>query len=377
MPSGIIDIIDSLYSGTLVTNATQIAGIIEPLVRSIAGIGALLYIFGSLALQIANNEEINFFPLLRPFILMLLIAIAPTIATAIDGLGNSIRTQITNKTTTINAKVDALQAKIAQKIDEKYDNLLNDPIAYEKYYGEPQADGAFLGSLPSDLKIGFDRASEKFKMDVFNIIQNIALMLVYLAEAILLVLSIGFRVVLRSVFPITLAIAIIPGFGISLVSWFAKYINYALMPAVAAIYSTITFSLLDAYVSTYDVSTSSADFGMSGTDPTSMGLAFTGLLLLSLIGYTQVPAMTNMIVEAGGNASMIRGLASKASSRLGAAGRIGTSGVVGAAKGAYVGGSIGAAGGGVGTVVGSVVGVAVGGVAKAAKSTYKETKSKL
>ncbi len=374
MPNGIIDIIDSLYNSTLVANANSVAAVIEPLVRSIAGIGALLYIFGSLALQIANNEEINFFPLLRPFILMLLIGIAPLLANGMDTLGNSIRTAITNKTTTINAKVDALQTKISKKIDEKFDNLLNDPIAYKKYYGEPPSDGVLLGALPSILQIGFDRNTEHLKMAFFNVIQNIALMLVYIAEAILLVLSIGFRVVLRSIFPITLAIAIVPGFGVSLISWIGKYMNYALMPAVAAIYSTITFSLLEAYISTYDVSAGSADFGVSGNDPTSMGLAFTGLLLLSLIGYMQVPAMTNMIVEAGGNASMIRGMASKASARLSSAGRIGMGAVTGAAVGAVAGGVAMRSGGVLAAGAGLVGGAVVGGAAKATKKTYEEVK---
>jgi hypothetical protein len=128
-----------------------------------------------------------------------------------------------------------------------------------------------------------------------------------IAECCLLLISISFRIVLRIGFPITVALSIFPGFTSSLAYWFGKYINFALLPAVAAMYSSIAFNLCDTYIGSYDIETSMATMGVETQQPEFLGLAFIGLLFLSLIGYWQVPSMTAMLVNVGGVGTIVQG----------------------------------------------------------------------
>ena len=90
MGEGIFKIIFDIYANQA-TIAQTYANLIEPKVRLIAGIGALVYIFGKLIIQIANNQEIDFFPFLRPFAILLLIPLSPQICSAIDSFGEEVR----------------------------------------------------------------------------------------------------------------------------------------------------------------------------------------------------------------------------------------------------------------------------------------------
>ena len=47
--------------------------------------------------------------------------------------------------------------------------------------------------------------------------------------------------------------------------------------------------------------------GVETQQPEFLGLAFIGLLFLSLIGYIQVPSMTAMLINVGGVGSIVQG----------------------------------------------------------------------
>jgi hypothetical protein len=94
MGNGIYDIILNLYNNQE-SIAIGYANTIEPYIRIVASMGALIFIFSRLIVQIANNQEIDFLPYLRPFLILLLIPFSAAICTAIDGFGNNVRGAIT------------------------------------------------------------------------------------------------------------------------------------------------------------------------------------------------------------------------------------------------------------------------------------------
>ena len=53
-------------------------------------IGALIYIFSRLVGQIMRGEPIDFLPMLRPFLIVMLIALVPSLCNVIDDLGNRL-----------------------------------------------------------------------------------------------------------------------------------------------------------------------------------------------------------------------------------------------------------------------------------------------
>lgn len=307
MGEGIYSIIADLYAGRL-GDASVMAEFIEEYMRVVMAAGALIYIFGKLIVQMSNNEDISIIPYLRPFAIVLILPFSGAICDAIDATGNAIRDKVTTENTTVADKIRKQSAAIREKVDEKWDLIGNDPAKYQEVMGSSRQDDSFLGTdVLSDMKLTFARLSEDFKMQLLSAIQDILLAIMYIAECALLLISISFRLILRMGFPITIALAIFPGFTSAVASWFGRYINYALLPAVAALYSSIAFKLCEDYITSYDVAAATADMGIETQQPEFMGLAFIAILILSLVGYLQVPSMTAMLVSVGGVGQMIQG----------------------------------------------------------------------
>lgn len=199
----------------------------------------------------------------------------------------------------------------------------------------------------------------------------------YIAECCVLLISIAFRIVLRIGFPITVALCIFPGFTNSLAMWFGKYINFAIMPAVAAMYSSIAFNLCKIYITSYDVNTAVSSMGIETQQPEFLGLAFIGILILSLIGYTQVPSMTAMLLSVGGVGQIVSAATRSVQSTSKAVSPPLVGATTGAVRGVVIGGASGASIGNntatrsASAVVGGIIGGGLGAVTGAARGNKR------
>ncbi|WP_051397889.1 hypothetical protein [Runella limosa] len=307
---GLITIINNLYNQQIPI-AQSMAETIEGYVRVFAAIGALVYIFSRVIVQIANNQDIDIFPLLRPFVLMCCIPFAPAICNGIDKTANSIRTGVTAGNLQIAEQVKQLNDKLTELVDKKWETIRSNPESYKDAFGNSQEeDSKFLGmetSFVIDFKISMAKAQESLKFQLLAVLQHVLIALMYVAETCLFLVSIGYRIVLRMGFPITLALAIFPGFSMAIANWAGRYIQFALMPAVAAMYSSIGFGLVKSYLQAYDVTDALNGMGAELQQPEYLGLGFMSLLIVVLIGYTQVPSMTHMLVTVGGVGSIVQG----------------------------------------------------------------------
>lgn len=307
MGNGIYDIIFQLYANQAGI-ASGYAKLIQPYVLAGAGTGALIYIFGRLISQITSTGEIDFIPFLRPFAIMLLIPASPRICTALDNFGDQVRSIITVENTNVADLVKAQTVLIQKKVDEKWAKVGSDPEYYKAVMGTDRSEdeAKFFGDVRIDLRMTFKKFQDEFKHQLLSFVQSILLAIMHIAECALLLISIAFRIVLRIGFPITVALSIFPGFSQSLATWFGKYLNFALLPAVAAMYSSIAFNLSNAYINNYDVDTAVSSLGVEAQQPEFLGLAFIGLMVMLLIGYTQVPSMTAMLVSVGGVGQIVQ-----------------------------------------------------------------------
>lgn len=304
---GIYKIIFDLYANQSAL-AQNYANLVEPMIRTGAAIGAIIYIFSRLIPQIVNNQEIDFLSYFRPFLILLLIPFSSKICTSLDTLGENIRSVVAGQNANIADRVQKNSDKIQSLVDKKWEKIANDPEKYQAAFGSDlnEDKSGLFGETAVDLKIGLYRFSEDFKFQILAVVQSILVCLMYIAECCLLLISIGFRIILRIGFPITVALCIFPGFTSALANWFGKYLNYALLPAVAAMYSSIAFTLSDTYLSSYDVEAGLSTMGIETQQPEFLGLAYIGILILSLIGYLQVPSMTSMLISVGGVGQMIQ-----------------------------------------------------------------------
>lgn len=300
----IINILQSLYAAEVGT-ANTLASTITGKLNVIAAIAALLYIFSSLTVQVVQNQSVNFFPLLRPFVLLLLIPYSGEICSAIDTTVNEIKVSVTAKTGSIEQKIQATNNKLIALIDKKWETIANNKEAYEaaypgRSYTEDSESFYGAGQAFIDIKTGFNKWNEQMEFSFLKVLQSILLGLTFVAEAILLMLSIAYRTILRAVFPISLVVAMFPGFSGNLSSWFGRYLNSAFLPMVAAIYTSFVFTIIEKYVTSYDVESSLSKLGQETVDPTYLGMGFTVVLAMALCGYLMIPTMTSWIVSSGG-----------------------------------------------------------------------------
>jgi energy-coupling factor transporter transmembrane protein EcfT len=348
MGDSIINLLEQMYA-TQVPNASTQAATIAGYMQTVCGIGALLYIFGNIVNQIATNQEINFIPFLRPFVIIMLISFSGTFSNAIDGVGNTIRGLFNKNNNNISAHVKVINEKMEKLIKEKWDLIKSDPVAYEAYFGRTleQDEAGTFGAFGNKISVRIAQASDEIENQIYKIIQNILLVLMYLAEAILLLFSIMYRLVLRMGFPIAITLTLFPGFTQNLANWFGKYVNFALLPAIAAMYSNICFKFLETYLDSYNPQEVLAQMGAETAQPGYLGLAFIGIMIMCLIGYTQIPSMTSMLVTVGGVGNIaqnaVRSGRNMAGTSIAAGKTTGSVAVAGAEKLGHIGQRLGAA----------------------------------
>lgn len=314
---------EMLASGNLFGSASSAYGMISQQVRAVAGIGALIYIFSRLVGQIMRGEPIDFLPMLRPFFIVMLIALVPSLCNVIDRLGDRLvqGSEVGNQT--LFKRIETQEALLKNAISKKWDKkaeenaLKASTIPKQDEYVDEMGNkyssstdvGASFTEIVSDQ---FAEWADYIKAWLLSLIQDILLIMMQVAEAALLLISIGYRIILRLAAPVAFACAIFPGMTSAMSEWFAKYINYTLMPFVASIVGKIafafTFKYLYAYTQYFD--SYGLKTGADNTDPTLMGVAFIGLLCCCLVLFFQVPSLTNMFVTAGGVGAMVSGATS-------------------------------------------------------------------
>jgi len=324
-----LKVIDLMYAKQIAENTYESAIGVELMSasRGIAGIAGLFYIASKLSGQIIRNEGINFIPLLRPFALMILIGLIPDITTLIDTTFKKVAVAARADSESVKVRVDELQKKREQAVKRKWKEIEDNEDAYNTEFGEPEDDGMFK-SVIKTFNIATGKMADDFKSALYDFTQAMLSLLGDIAYIILYLISAIYRIILRIIAPLAIAFAIFDGLANNVIEWFGKYINYALLPMVAGIYQNIAVTLnigfLDEMMISGDMSTT-----LPGQDPFAFGLVYTGVLIILLVLYTQIPSITNMIMVVGGSSGMIQGLTGKSIAGASTAKRIGGMSVAG------------------------------------------------
>ena len=342
----LLRVIDLMYAKQVADNTygSAIGTELMAASRGIAGIAGLFYIGSKISGQIVRNEGINFIPLLRPFALMILIGLIPEITNLIDATFKKVAVAAQADSESVKQRVAELQKKREQAVKKKWQQIEENEDAYNMEFGEPEDD--MFKSVSKAFNIATGKMADDFKSALYDFTQAILALLGDIAYIILYLISAIYRIILRIIAPLAIAFAIFDGLSNNVIEWFGKYINYALLPMVAGIYQNIAVTLnmgfLDEMMISGDMSST-----LPGQDPFAFGLVYTGVLIILLVLYTQIPSITNMIMVVGGSSGMIQGLTGKAAAGGMAAKRFG-----GMRMG---GGSMGAASMGGAGPMGSVV----------------------
>ena len=189
------------------------------LATSLGALGALLYISYRVWRSLANAEPIDVFPLLRPFVLGLLIMNFTWVTGALDGVVGAI-VQGTEAVAESNREElqsvrDALKAAEDADLAKKQAETEENTAWYEVNW-----DGKMLA-----LQQWFMKTLKEF----LQWLMEVAKLILYTVASFMLL-------IMTLLGPVVFAFAIFDGFQQGLVSWIARYIHLSLWLPVANIW---------------------------------------------------------------------------------------------------------------------------------------------
>lgn len=260
--------------------------------RSLAALGALLYIAYRVWGHLARAEAIDFFPLLRPFALGLVLAnyglfvetinavLRPTVA------GTSALVQNTN------ASLNKLLSEDSPEW-QSYMGMNGDGNGeqWDKYSSEG-VPGLFAG-ITDAISFQVTKLYYKVRNTMRTILSEI-LQVVYEAAALCINTLRTFELLLLAILgPLVVGLSAFDGFRHVLVAWLSRYINVFLWLPVANIFGSLIGQVQIEMIK-YDHSQAVVG-GQVDSLPTDV--AYIVFLILGIVGYFCVPSITNHIIN--------------------------------------------------------------------------------
>lgn len=270
---------------------------------AIAGIGALIYLCAKIWKEWANGGSIDFYGLLRPFAILLVLLNFSIVPTFLDTLTSPLET-------------------VTKELREKKNNEYNDK---SKKLVELQYNRAkeTVNAVKQDTGSGL-RGIYKKVCQIANVVEYlnpgnqgmywirqatsfmISTLVEYLANAIsycILIFAYLTKVILVLIGPMVFALSIYPGFSGIFKQWFCRYINVCLWIPICNIIGYMMQAIL---ISTnLDTAIKAAEDGSTligqnlalGTNETTSTI----LLLISIFLYAMVPKIADWIISGNGS----------------------------------------------------------------------------
>ena len=301
--------------------------------KGIAGLGALLYVASRVWQSIARAEQIDVYPLLRPFAIGICIMFFPTL---VLGTVNSILSPVVQGAHGILGQQTLDMRQLAETKDrlEKEQKKRNPETAYvvdqEEWdkkmkelglWDAPEIAGMYIEKGFHDMKKWFQSLFRSFLETLFNA-----------AALIIDVVRTFFLIVLAILGPIAFAISVFDGFQSTLVQWLTRYVTVYLWLPVSDLFSSVMARL--------QVRMLESDILRMESDPTYALDASDGVyvvfLLIGIVGFFTIPTVAGWIIQAGGFSGYNKSLSQATSKTASKAGSIAGAGA-GAAAGNIMG----------------------------------------
>lgn len=276
--------------------------------RGLAGFAALWYISSRVWRHLANAEPIDFYPLLRPFVLGFCIMMFPYVLAVINGI---LKPTVTGTA----AMVTGTNNVIAYLLKLKEDAIKKTP-SWQMFVG-PSGDGdrdkwykythpngtgeGPLDGIGNDIKFAMAKASYNFRNSVKQWMSEILQILFEAAALCINTLRTFYLIVLAILGPLVFGFAVFDGFQNTLHMWLARYINVFLWLPVANIFGSIIGKIQENMLRV-DIQQvlRYGDTFFSATDT-----AYLIFLVIGIVGYFTVPSVAGYIVHAGGGNALL------------------------------------------------------------------------
>jgi conjugative transposon TraJ protein len=296
-------VLDQLYSDMLPL-CSKLIGV----GRGLAAFAALWYISSRVWRHLANAEPIDFYPLLRPFVLGFCILIFPWVIALMNGI---LRPTVTGTAAMVTGSNNA----IAYLLKLKEEAIKKTPAWQiyvgpggegdrDKWYRYTHPDGTGEGTLDgigNDIKFAMAKASYNFKNSVKQWMSEILHILYEAAALCINTLRTFYLIVLAILGPLVFGFAVFDGFQHTLTVWIARYISVFLWLPVANIFGAIIGKIQENMLKV-DIQQiiRYGDTFFSATDT-----AYLIFLVIGIVGYFTVPSVANYIIHAGGGYALL------------------------------------------------------------------------
>lgn len=303
---GLQAVLDQLYTEMLPL-CSQLIGV----GRAIAGFAATWYIAVRVWRHIANAEPVDFYPLLRPFVLGFAVLIFPSVIALMNGI---LQPTVTATSGMVKNSDQAITTLLKAKEDavKKTDNWQmyvgetgsGDRDKWYKYAhpDDPSGDGeGMLASVGNDVRFAMSKFAYNFRNSVKQWMSEILQVLYEAAALCINTIRTFYLIVLAILGPIVFGIAVFDGFQYTLSVWLARYINVFLWLPVANIFGSIIGKIQENMLK-MDIQQvqASGDTFFNSTDT-----AYLIFMIIGIIGYFTVPSVAGYIVSAGGGNALL------------------------------------------------------------------------
>jgi len=310
--------------------------------QAIAGLGVIFYIGVRVWKHIARAEAIDFFPLFRPFVIVLLISRFTDVLAVINGvLDPSVKATAQLVQHSNDAVNTLLLAEAAQVGVDTTSVLMTPNEGYKEgwdKYAQPNSTtsdsdsgGGFWSAIGAGFKFIAGGMMSAFRF-LFRFLLSIVLEVLYFAASLCIdTVRIFHLTVLAILGPFAFAFSCYDGFHQSLTHWLGRYINIYLWLPIANLLGAILGRVQEKMLQ-IDL-TNMQDGALSFFSPTD--LAYLIFCLIGVVAYTTVPSLANYIIHVHGpnpvaqKVSQLAGMAVTAATG-GAAGGAGAAGAAGA-----------------------------------------------
>ncbi|CAM2939448.1 conjugative transposon protein TraJ [Flavobacterium frigoris] len=277
--------------------------------QGIAGFAAIWYIGSRVWRHIANAEPIDFYPLLRPFVIGFCIMIFPSVLDLINGV---MKPTVTATAAMVEGSNNAIGLLLQKK-----EEAIKSTNSWQMYVGEsgsgdqdrwykythdnanPDSQGMLEG-IGNDVKFAMAKASFNFRNSVKEWMSEVLRVLFEAASLCIDTLRTFQLVVLSILGPLVFGIAVFDGFQHTLTVWLARYINIYLWLPVANIFGSIIGKIQEKMLQ-LDIAQVN-DYGDTFFSRTDM--AYLVFMIIGIVGYFTVPSVANYIVHAGGGGAL-------------------------------------------------------------------------
>jgi conjugative transposon TraJ protein len=290
---GLQQVLENLYD-QMIPLCSQLIGV----GRALAGFAALWFIAYRVWGHLSRAEPIDFYPLLRPFVIGFCIAVFPMVLNLINGIlqptvaATDAMAQNTNQA--LYAMLDGKQQQLNNPPASNPSTVPdNDPARWYQYT-HPDGTTNSSGGSSNPIADAFSGFSLR------NLIKTwIAEALEFLYQCAALVIDTirTFKLVVLAILgPFVFGLGVFDGFQHTIRQWLARYINVFMWLPVANIFGAITAKI--------QLNMMQIQLAGGNTDPffASTNSAYLIFLAIAIVGYFTVPSIAGYIVNAGGHA---------------------------------------------------------------------------